>query len=80
MRAEAVNTHTVTSFPMFDAYVEGLAIGLEEQNYQTRLLIASSVHLGVWQSSLVVTNVRGVGGSYLLTVYDNSGQVLSSES
>jgi hypothetical protein len=76
----SIESAVVLSTGMFDAYVEGLAVGVDEPGYQSRLLIASSARLGVWQSSLVITNVSEMGGNYLLTIYDNSGQVLFSGS
>jgi len=64
-------------FGKFDAYESGMAFGIEP-TLTTRLLVASTTKLGSWQSSLVVTNASTVGGNFLLKLYDNAGQLVSS--
>ncbi len=64
-------------FGKFDAYISGMAVGVEPA-LTTRLLVASSTRLGSWQSSLVVTNASTIGGTFLLKLYDNNGQLIST--
>jgi len=64
-------------FGKFDAYISGLAVGVEPA-MTTRLLVPSSTKLGAWQSSLVVTNASTISGSFQLKIYNNTGQLAST--